>query len=526
MKEKLKIDFLKALRIAFYICGFPLMLILIFKDSIPFINEHVFASSKLNGFWIAFGIWLLISIVQIVLHYVSKKKIVSLIATMIATMVLLLLPMQIFDASKSKYIDNLQNSITNENVTVENYKKQTQWFVTLSDKESYTDNLLERVRTFENTYNLGNTYFPKVYRSITQMQTKAVDKRGNILSDKDIEKIQKSGGYVYNPNGLLYDGYIFGVKEALDLIDEYNKFQQIENIDEMLAQAINNAKTSNEWAKYSSTESFIENKAKADKFALGEERINLILNDLISNFRSVKTVTTILNTLKNSEDFIAFKPIIDILTNESLVNLDTFCNASFTALKAMEQNPKYESILSKLNKYGISATTTSEALKQQILNIVNSFASYNHPNNKMVWQFVENTKVGNFNINLKRYAWVKYHTQEFGRCAGVVLVATDEPLVGDKIGYDTPSNKAFKNNEIEQLKIDLKYQPDLYPIFAARRYMTIFAFVIVLSKLFSFLCSKQIEKLSNVNNQNNNSSDELNSDVQLEDMEEKSNEEK
>lgn len=519
MKEKLKIDFLKALRVAFYLCGFPLMLILIFKDSIPFINEQVFASSHLVGFWIAFGIWLVISIVQIVLHYVSKKKVVSLIATMIAILVLLLLPMQIFDASKSKYIDNLQNSITNENVTVENYKKQTQWFVTLSDKESYTENLIERVRTFENTYNLGNTYFPKVYRSITQMQTKAVDKNGNTLSDKDIEKIEKSGGYVYNPNGLLYDGYIFGVKEALDLIDEYNKFQQIKNIDDLLNQAVTNAESSNEWAKYSSSTTFAKNKANADKFALGEERINLMLNVLITNFRTVKSVTTILNTLKNSSDFEAFKPIINILTTDTLVSLDTLCGAGFSAINAMQQNPKFENILSKLADYEISDTSSPEALKKQIITLVNSIASYNHPNNKMVWQFVENTKVGKTNVDLKRYAWVKYHTQQFGRCAGVVLVATDEPLVGNKIGYDTPASKAFDSAEIEQLKTDLSYQPDMYPVFAARRYMTIFAFVIVLSMLLSFLCSKKIEKLSNP-------TDEKNKAIQLEDLEEKSNEEK
>ncbi|MEG2453670.1 MAG: hypothetical protein RSB20_02255, partial [Clostridia bacterium] len=462
-------------------------------------------------------------------------------------------------------------------VSIKDYNKQSQWFVTLSDKTGNAEKLIDNVDKFVRTYGLED-YYASNYRAVTQLNTPAVSKDGAINYMKDekaLDKALANGDMMYNPNGLLYDGYIFGVREATDLLIEYNelknqkvaitavdgkyvnidgyfvKFKKGEhdgltryNIvkpDEALALAQAQALKTSEWIEYSTTEKFLANEAAASKYWITEERLGEVLDALLKGLGGNAELQDLLNQIGNPSSLVGgllsgldlgglnlvallgmVKGMIDPdgakITVDTVVSLvvdnillgmiaaPSKIAQGWTSIPTEDDLAEYnkavataQSLSETLGKIGVTidtenldAASIKAGIKTGLLALLKNISYYQHPENKYAWQFINKTAdYSDLSIDLERYAWVKYHCEEFGRVAGCVLAATDAPLVGGKIGNGTPADQAYNLASLYQLRTDLSYQPKLYPVFAARRYLTMCLGLVALSIYLTSVCSKK-----------------------------------
>lgn len=525
MDKKKKLVLMRVLKVFFYLLGFPLLFLVVAKDSMVFFNEELFSNTATKGIWFVFGIWAAFTLIQIALSFTVKKQQIRTIITVVVALMLLMIPMQIFDASTTKKLDTIRTENAVYGANVEAYNRQAQWYNTLSDKDGYSENLINNVNKFIDVYGLGG-YYPINYRTITQLNTIAVDKDGNLCNDgKVLNKVISESGYMYNPNGLLYDGYIFGVENAIDLLIQYNEFQKTKftddsnkkiSVDQALALAIERAEASDEWIEYSTSETYLENKAEAETIFITEERLDAILDTLIKglgqNADLKKIIDLAIGILPE------YAELLEIFKADGPeVTLDLICNIAYDILQGLttkhielrenlsedstaEEWAEYDeallssqSILSTLESIGIVGITP-DALKSGILGLLGELSFYQHPENKMSWDFMTNEDKA---LGLDTYAWVKYHCEKFGRVSGCVLIATDAPLVGGTIGNGTSADSAYTLDELYQLRTDLSYQPEVYPLFSARRYINIWYGIIAISVFLTASFAKKEQDLFN-----------------------------
>lgn len=231
MNKMQKLTCARVLKIIFYLLGFPLLLLLVAKDSMPFFDEDVFSETAVNGITAVFLVWLGILLIQAGLYLVMKKQqALRTIILIVLAITLMLAPVAAMDKKYSAELDEISAKYADKGVTIKDYSLQKQWFNTLSDKKDYTDTLLETLDDFIRIYGLEE-YYPHIYRARTQTNNvpyvvangKKVSVDGQDASEY-FDKYVTDSPYVYNPNGLLYDGYIFGVKNAVEQLITYNQY--------------------------------------------------------------------------------------------------------------------------------------------------------------------------------------------------------------------------------------------------------------------------------------------------------------
>ncbi|UKI51811.1 MAG: hypothetical protein L6V79_06530 [Clostridium sp.] len=152
----------------------------------------------------------------------------------------MLAPIAGLDIRNEKELDKIRTEYSDKGVKVENYSLQKQWFNALSanKRESgYAYKLNERVDNVIRTYGLSE-YYPKMYRERTQLNTAVAYYQVGGLDGEMIkvtgdninglfDSLKAQSPYAYNPNGLLYDGYIFGVENVLELLIKYNEYAKL-----------------------------------------------------------------------------------------------------------------------------------------------------------------------------------------------------------------------------------------------------------------------------------------------------------
>lgn len=144
-----------------------------------------------------------------------------------------------------------------------------------------------------------------------------------------------------------------------------------------------------------------------------------------------------------------------------------------------------------LGKIDLSGLTVEDV--QGILDsILGELSYYQHPLLKKCWQsdFVSETDkaldtTAGTKVDMSDYAWIKYACEDFGITNGCALAARGGLLTGKTIGNGTSADEAMSLTELYQLKADLSYKTEMYPLLAARRYMTMWAGVLALSIFFT-----------------------------------------
>ena len=241
MNKMQKLTCAKVLKVIFYLLGFPLLMLFVAKDSMIFFNEGAFSETAKNGITAALVLWAGFTLLQIGLYLVLKKQqAVRTIILVILAVALMLAPIAGLDIRNEKELDKIRTEYSDKGVKVENYSLQKQWFNALSaDKREsgYAYKLNERVDNVIRTYGLSE-YYPKMYRERTQLNTAVAYYQVGGLDGEMIkvtgdnidglfDSLQSQSPYAYNPNGLLYDGYIFGVENALELLIKYNEYAKL-----------------------------------------------------------------------------------------------------------------------------------------------------------------------------------------------------------------------------------------------------------------------------------------------------------
>lgn len=241
MNKMQKLTCAKVLKVIFYLLGFPLLMLFVAKDSMIFFNEGAFSETAKNGITAALVLWAGFTLLQIGLYLVLKKQqAVRTIILVVLAVALMLAPIAGLDIRNEKELDKIRTEYSDKGVKVENYSLQKQWFnaISANKRESgYAYKLNERVDNVIRTYGLSE-YYPKMYRERTQLNTAVAYYQVGGLDGEMIkvtgdnidglfDSLQSQSPYAYNPNGLLYDGYIFGVENALELLIKYNEYAKL-----------------------------------------------------------------------------------------------------------------------------------------------------------------------------------------------------------------------------------------------------------------------------------------------------------
>ncbi len=241
MNKMQKLTCAKVLKVIFYLLGFPLLMLFVAKDSMIFFNEGAFSETAKNGITAALVLWAGFTLLQIGLYLVLKKQqAVRTIILVILAVALMLAPIAGLDIRNEKELDKIRTEYSDKGVKVENYSLQKQWFnaISANKRESgYAYKLNDRVDNVIRTYGLSE-YYPKMYRERTQLNTAVAYYQVGGLDGEMIkvtgdninglfDSLKAQSPYAYNPNGLLYDGYIFGVENALELLIKYNEYAKL-----------------------------------------------------------------------------------------------------------------------------------------------------------------------------------------------------------------------------------------------------------------------------------------------------------
>lgn len=241
MNKMQKLTCAKVLKVIFYLLGFPLLMLFVAKDSMIFFNEGAFSETAKNGITAALVLWAGFTLLQIGLYLVLKKQqAVRTIILVILAVALMLAPVAGLDIRNEKELDKIRTEYSDKGVKVENYSLQKQWFnaISANKRESgYAYKLNDRVDNVIRTYGLSE-YYPKMYRERTQLNTAVAYYQVGGLDGEMIkvtgdninglfDSLKTQSPYAYNPNGLLYDGYVFGVENALELLIKYNEYAKL-----------------------------------------------------------------------------------------------------------------------------------------------------------------------------------------------------------------------------------------------------------------------------------------------------------
>ena len=241
MNKMQKLTCAKVLKVIFYLLGFPLLMLFVAKDSMIFFNEGAFSETAKNGITAALVLWAGFTLLQIGLYLVLKKQQAArTIILVVLAVALMLAPVAGLDIRNEKELDKIRTEYSDKGVKVENYSLQKQWFnaISANKRESgYAYKLNDRVDNVIRTYGLSE-YYPKMYRERTQLNTAVAYYQVGGLDGEMIkvtgdnidglfDSLKTQSPYAYNPNGLLYDGYIFGVENALELLIKYNEYAKL-----------------------------------------------------------------------------------------------------------------------------------------------------------------------------------------------------------------------------------------------------------------------------------------------------------
>lgn len=238
MNDTQKLTIARMLKIIFYLSGFPLLLLFVAKDSMIFFNEGTFSETAKSGITAVFLIWVAVTLVQGGLYLLMRRQRgLRTLITAVLSVTLLLAPVAGMDVRLSKRLDEVNAKYKDGYESgLPEYAKQKQWFNSLSDAHGYSWNINRDVNNFIRVYGLQD-YYPAIKRSRSHASSDKVDYAPSYMMagskkisvkgkdvGKEFDKHLAESPYLYNENGLLYEGYIFGVQNALEQLMEYNGY--------------------------------------------------------------------------------------------------------------------------------------------------------------------------------------------------------------------------------------------------------------------------------------------------------------
>lgn len=458
-KVRRKLFGYRAKKVISYFVGFPLMLIMVALGSLDFFKGSAFTDTKYYGIIATAALWLLVTILQLGFSLFSKNYKGRAAFSAIIAIVVLLGGALGFDMYASAKIDEVRETYAEKGVELDAYTKDVNYYVRPTSKKGNAEKLNDDVAKFSMIYNVS--FEPKVYGT-------------GVNADKSEYFQDEETGAYYNENGMYPDGYVFGVKDAVDILITYhevtNKYAaKNKNVDTELNNALaaleNNA--GSKWRQYKLTAEYQEAYADggtAYKYMLSMDRVEAILQVLgteldapIDVILNNATIASFINgilpaglTVQDIQDYIG--PDLSVAQISQIIN-------ALGIIKDGDGNP----------------VTVDE---EYIEGLLRSLSFYQMPHLKPIYAFIEDE-------DLQAYAFAKYYATQHGALVGSVLIGDTlgEVTIG---GQGFPAEIGYSLSDLYTLKAKLEYATFYYPLFAARRYMYVFGGLVALSFVFAY----------------------------------------
>lgn len=444
-KVKRKLALFHNLKTISYLLGFPLLIVVVMMGSMQFMTGDAFAKTAWYGVYAIAAIWALVTILQIGFSiFVKDFKIRTLIA-MVLSVSLLLGGALYFDFYAKKVITQTQEDYKDKGISIEDFEHQINWYVTMTTgKTSMTKQLNNSIANFTNTYNI-------------KYSSKNYGKKNTDLSEIIYNKEEDA---YYSQNGMLADGYKFGVKKALDILITYHEVQALykakdKDADTELAAAIAalESDSASAWNTYKQTPEYIAAygpNGEAYKYMLSVERLDLILGAIGRELESeVSGIAGLLSAINMNE----YADLLD------------YVNENLTTARIVD-------IINEMNLFDEAIT------EDTLMDLLKGFSFYQSPKTKPIFEFLEDQ-------NLKDYAYADYYATVHGAKIGSVLIGENiGEVTMDNSG--TPAINGYDLQQLYELEASLSYKPMLYPLMAARRYAYMLAAIVALSYLLAY----------------------------------------
>lgn len=516
-----------------YLCGLPLLIAFVFVGSIPFMNGAAFAKTQYYGVIICAALWVVMTLVQIIMALVTKNNTARAVVVILVCVAIMVGGALFFDLSWAKnkvdearegYIrdvhglkadDKVEWVDENGNATeyakelegtlLRKYKLQTTYYVPWTNISGLTDEFNEMIADFMRVYNID-------YASSVKGD---VNTDGSEYGESKIKRTDKEGkeyteywfgeeGAVYKENGLYADGYIFSVPVATEILITYYQTQadykaQGKDADEELAKALVKAANSSAYKEYQKTAEYKAMAKTQKRYKLTTERLNVLLGALAEGLVEQDLYDT-----------------ISVLVSLFDITLEDYVT------KAEASSLTLDKTIGIVQGFGLDFT------EKQILALLEGFSNYEVSNVKPVMYFIEDE-------TLRSYAYAEYFGKTHGGNIGSKLIpdktvtttttkvvdhfskkdwtemkpankavyegsiklddgsydavkeVTETTVTYGKIGCITMNDSglsaeenAFSLEKLYMVRATTKFIPCLYPLFAARRYVYVFAGIVAL----------------------------------------------
>ena len=214
----------RGLRAVSYLLGCPLLLLVVFVASVPFMNGDAFVDVKYYGIIACAAIWLVCIVGQIIISLITKSNTGRTLFMLVLSLILTVGATVFCDLYVGKKVEeiNANEDYKAYDVSIESYKYLAGWVITWTKKESATDKFNDEMAHFTEVYNIG--YKSNIYADFPKDDAgKDIKTGGYVNPDGSPVTYDKKEDAYYSQNGLYADGYVFGVKQALKVITTYYK---------------------------------------------------------------------------------------------------------------------------------------------------------------------------------------------------------------------------------------------------------------------------------------------------------------
>ena len=496
----------RCLKTISYLLGFPLFILLTIVGSMCLFRWDAYTDIKWYGIIACAAMWLLSVALQIIISLITKSYNARTMFMLIVSVLFVLGGSVFCDIYVGKKYDEIAKKYAQYGVELNTYKYESGWVETWTkEKKGTATKYGEDVYAFCEIYNIE--YKSKNYGDYNGNKiddianAKANGKAKKDMTDADyvLSKVtydKKEDAY-YSINGLYADGFIFGYKQALDILVDYNqaKFdiehKKVETTDkdgnvtvtyelngkkadEELDKALKALDGDSEWIAYKNSAEYQEVYGKGGKaytYMLNVERLDKILGALGTGVVN----SSVLTDIGKFVDVDGLLASVGLSKNDlKSLSVDKLLDVVNGLLKGLSAEEGIGAVLA-----GMGIDVTKPITEEHLLDILANFSYYQYPTLKPKFSFIKDE-------TLRTYALANYYATVHGANVGSVLA-------GDNIGHVTMSTNGYPADRFAYSLTELytlKARGELaqyYPFMLARRFGYICAGIIALMTVYYYL---------------------------------------
>lgn len=499
-KAKARMVIWRVLKVAFYLLGFPLLYLAVRQD-VGSLGGTVMGEGYAK--WFVLAVWAVVVLVQIIAgligrrsdrknlrraqNGVSQKYFHRGLVVAIVALVLTAGPLVYLELTLKKELGAVYDQYKDTDIKVSTYEVQ------LKDYQSSASDLNSRIDAFCELYNIE--YTSKVY--------------GGTNADLSSYTYDPEDDAYYSANGMYADGYLFGYKQATEIMKTYYGLKlkyaaEEENIEQLVTQEIAKLKTNpnSEWNRYKKglSDHYIsdpdeysvayndEGTGTAQGQYITEQRLDAIVAAIMQNLPK-DSLIKLLNTVK---------PFIEprMLPNGT-------CDTIIAELEKVDASTTLDDLLAIVNKF-LPAFGMEPLTKADVLELLAGYSSYISPSTYPIFEFIEDEE-------LRAFAYAQYYGLVHGAKMGSVLLSTEiynkvdgkEVFAGySNVGEITLSASGTPGQApetvlagIEQIEADMAYMPKCYPYIALRTNLLYNMGLIAFGIIAAYFCAQR-EKMA------------------------------